>query len=175
MKLARFTSRYAIWIVVVWLVGAGAANLVVPQLEHVVQGHSRSFLPADAPSSVAAAAAAELFGEQRSNNFNFIVLERDRPLNEQDRQFYDELIATLRADTRHVIAAIGVGLLLDTLIVRTFVLPSVIALLGRWFWGPSRASVLTHRRGVNGLGRQRLRDHPGDLLDRRRAGSLRQR
>ncbi len=104
MRLARFTSRYAIWIVVVWLVGAGAANLVVPQLEHVVQGHSRSFLPADAPSSVAAAAAAELFGEQRSNNFNFIVLERDRPLNEQDRQFYDELIATLRADSRHVIA-----------------------------------------------------------------------
>src|SRR4051794_4116979 len=35
-----------------------------------------SVLPADAPSSVAAAAAAELFGEQRSNNFNFIVLER---------------------------------------------------------------------------------------------------
>jgi putative drug exporter of the RND superfamily len=104
MRLARFTSRYAIWIVVVWLVGAGAANLVVPQLEHVVQGHSRSLLPADAPSSVAAAAAAELFGEQHSNNFNFIVLERDRPLNEQDRQFYDELIATLRADSRHVIA-----------------------------------------------------------------------
>jgi putative drug exporter of the RND superfamily len=70
---------------------------------------------------------------------------------------------------------IGVGLLLDTLIVRTFVLPSVIALLGRWFWWPSRVGVLTHRRGVNGLGRQRLRNYPGDLLDRGRAGSLRQR
>jgi RND superfamily putative drug exporter len=32
---------------------------------------------------------------------------------------------------------IGVGLLLDTLVVRTFVLPSLIALLGRWFWWPS--------------------------------------
>jgi RND superfamily putative drug exporter len=32
---------------------------------------------------------------------------------------------------------IGVGLLLDTLIVRTFVLPSLIALLGRWFWWPT--------------------------------------
>ncbi|HEY6648062.1 MAG TPA: RND family transporter, partial [Mycobacterium sp.] len=31
---------------------------------------------------------------------------------------------------------IGVGLLLDTLVVRTFVLPSLIALLGRWFWWP---------------------------------------
>jgi putative drug exporter of the RND superfamily len=33
---------------------------------------------------------------------------------------------------------VGVGLLLDTLVVRTFVLPSLIALLGRWFWWPTR-------------------------------------
>ena len=33
---------------------------------------------------------------------------------------------------------IGVGLLLDTLVVRTFVLPSIVALLGRWFWWPTR-------------------------------------
>jgi putative drug exporter of the RND superfamily len=100
--LARFMSRYAIWIVVVWLAGAGAANLAVPQLERVVESHSRSFLPADATSSVAASAAADLFGEARSNNFNFLVLERDQPLSEQDRRFYDELIETLRADTAHV-------------------------------------------------------------------------
>jgi len=100
--LARFTSRYAIWIVVVWLVGAGAANMAVPQLERVVESHSRSFLPADATSSVAASAAADLFGEARSNNFNFLVLERDQPLSEQDRRFYAELIVTLRADTTHV-------------------------------------------------------------------------
>ena len=33
---------------------------------------------------------------------------------------------------------IGVGLLLDTLVVRTFVLPSIVALLGRWFLWPTR-------------------------------------
>jgi RND superfamily putative drug exporter len=104
MTLARFTSRYALWIVVVWLVGAGGANLLVPQLERVVENHSRSFLPADAKSSVAASAAAELFGEQHSNNFNYVVLERDQPLGGEDRQFYDRLIATSRADTKHVIA-----------------------------------------------------------------------
>ena len=32
---------------------------------------------------------------------------------------------------------IGVGLMLDTLIVRTFVLPTMVALLGRWFWWPT--------------------------------------
>src|SRR5437879_5065668 len=103
MMLARFTSRYAIWIVVVWLVAAGGANLLMPQLESVVQSHSRSFLPANATSAVAASAAAELFGEQRSNNFNYVVLERDQPLNDRDHQFYDQLIAAFRADTKHVI------------------------------------------------------------------------
>lgn len=31
---------------------------------------------------------------------------------------------------------IGVGLLLDTLLVRAFLIPSIAALLGRWFWWP---------------------------------------
>lgn len=32
---------------------------------------------------------------------------------------------------------IGLGLLFDTLIVRSFLMPSVAALLGRWFWWPT--------------------------------------
>lgn len=32
----------------------------------------------------------------------------------------------------------GIGLLLDTLIVRSFLLPSLMSLLGRWFWWPSQ-------------------------------------
>ncbi len=31
---------------------------------------------------------------------------------------------------------IAVGLLLDTLVVRAFIVPSIVALLGRWFWWP---------------------------------------
>jgi RND superfamily putative drug exporter len=33
-------------------------------------------------------------------------------------------------------STIAVGLLLDTLIVRAFIVPSILALLGRWFWWP---------------------------------------
>jgi RND superfamily putative drug exporter len=33
---------------------------------------------------------------------------------------------------------VGAGLLIDTLVVRTFVLPATVALLGRWFWWPQR-------------------------------------
>jgi RND superfamily putative drug exporter len=33
---------------------------------------------------------------------------------------------------------IGLGLLFDTLVIRSFMTPSVAALLGRWFWWPQR-------------------------------------
>jgi hypothetical protein len=116
------------------------------------EDRARSFLPADSASSVAAAAAADLFGESRCNDFNFIVLERDQPLIGQDRSFIRAFAATggvvstagiVFGITKFALAgrsvlsiaqigsAIGVGLLLDTMIVRTFVLPSLIALLGR--------------------------------------------
>jgi putative drug exporter of the RND superfamily len=39
-------------------------------------------------------------------------------------------------------STIGVGLLFDTLIVRSFLMPSVATLLGRWFWWP--LNVHTH-------------------------------
>ena len=33
---------------------------------------------------------------------------------------------------------IGLGLLFDTLVVRSFMMPSVAALMGRWFWWPQK-------------------------------------
>ena len=36
---------------------------------------------------------------------------------------------------------IGPGLVFDTLIVRTFMTPSIATLLGRWFWWPQRVRV----------------------------------
>jgi RND superfamily putative drug exporter len=33
---------------------------------------------------------------------------------------------------------IGLGLLFDTLIVRSLMTPSIAALLGKWFWWPQR-------------------------------------
>jgi RND superfamily putative drug exporter len=36
---------------------------------------------------------------------------------------------------------IGLGLLFDTLVVRSFMTPSIAALLGRWFWWPQRVRI----------------------------------
>ena len=40
---------------------------------------------------------------------------------------------------------IGLGLLFDTLIVRAFMMPSIAALLGRWFWWPMNVRSLPAR------------------------------
>ncbi|MGH3561450.1 MAG: MMPL family transporter, partial [Mycobacterium sp.] len=39
-------------------------------------------------------------------------------------------------------STIGLGLLVDTLVIRSFMTPSIAALLGRWFWWPQ--PVRTH-------------------------------
>lgn len=47
---------------------------------------------------------------------------------------------------------IGLGLLFDTLIVRSFMTPSIAALMGRWFWWP--INVLPHVGGKAALRRE---------------------
>ncbi|OBK95083.1 hypothetical protein A5645_13705 [Mycobacterium asiaticum] len=44
-------------------------------------------------------------------------------------------------------STVCIGLLLDTLIVRTLLMPSIATLLGRWFWWPK----VVHPRGDNAL------------------------
>jgi RND superfamily putative drug exporter len=56
---------------------------------------------------------------------------------------------------------IGLGLLFDTLVVRSFMTPSIAALLGRWFWWPQRvrprpASSMLRSEGPRALVRSLL-------------------
>lgn len=103
-SFAHLTARYAAVVVGLWVLAAAVANLAVPQLERVVDSHARSFMPPRAPSAIAAARAAQLFNQTPSNNFVYVVLERDRPLTPRDRQFYDALTTSLGSDQRHVYA-----------------------------------------------------------------------
>ncbi|HEX7323549.1 MAG TPA: MMPL family transporter [Mycobacterium sp.] len=52
-------------------------------------------------------------------------------------------------------STIGLGLLFDTLIVRSFMTPSIAALLGRWFWWPQKIPQRPGRRAP-GLSRNSL-------------------
>jgi RND superfamily putative drug exporter len=63
---------------------------------------------------------------------------------------------------------IGLGLLFDTLIVRSFMTPSIAALLGRWFWWPQRvrprpASQMLRPYGPRPAVRQLLLWDPEDV------------
>jgi RND superfamily putative drug exporter len=53
---------------------------------------------------------------------------------------------------------IGMGLLFDTLIVRSFMTPSIAALMGRWFWWPQRVRTRPLPTPPNG-GNATLVDH----------------
>ena len=51
------------------------------------------------------------------------------------------MISMVASDLRSIGQAgstIGLGLLFDTLIVRSLMTPSIAALLGKWFWWPQR-------------------------------------
>lgn len=70
---------------------------------------------------------------------------------------------------------IGLGLLFDTLIVRSFMAPSIAALMGRWFWWPLKvrprpASAMLRPYGTRESVRELLHEQEapdGDQVDAR--------
>ncbi|BBU22218.1 RND family transporter [Mycobacterium xenopi] len=53
-------------------------------------------------------------------------------------------------------STIGLGLLFDTLVVRSFMTPSIAALLGRWFWWPQRVRPRPASNTLRPYGPRRL-------------------
>lgn len=65
---------------------------------------------------------------------------------------------------------IGLGLLFDTLIVRSFMTPSISTLLGRWFWWPLNVRTRPASRMLRPYGSRRA---VRDLLEREPGGETR--
>ena len=82
----------------------------------------------------------------------------------------DGVIQQFRADLRilgQIGTTIALGLLFDTLIVRSFMTPAIATLLGRWFWWPLRvrprpASAMLRPYGTRESVRQLLLWEDGD-------------
>jgi RND superfamily putative drug exporter len=60
---------------------------------------------------------------------------------------------------------IGLGLLFDTLIVRSFMTPAIAALLGRWFWWPQRVRPRPPSALLAPVGARPAAPAPGRLDD----------
>ncbi len=102
MTSLGFIRRHAVLVLAAWVVLIGIGNLLVPQLERVVDDHSAAFF---SPGTAAAKAAVRMghdFGESRSDNITYLVVDSDHRLTQADRAYYMRLVAALRSDTTHV-------------------------------------------------------------------------
>ncbi len=100
--LARWIRRLAVPIIIGWIALIAVLNVSVPQLEEVGKMQAVSMSPKDAPAVAAMMRIGKVFEEFDSDSSAMIVLEGDKPLGADSHRFYDDMIAKLRADTKHV-------------------------------------------------------------------------
>jgi putative drug exporter of the RND superfamily len=100
--IAKWIRRLAVPIILGWIALIALLNLTVPQLEVVGEMRSVSMSPKEAPSVAAMMRIGKVFEEFDSDSSAMIVLEGDKPLGEDAHRFYDDMVAKLRADTKHV-------------------------------------------------------------------------
>lgn len=96
-SVSRFAARHAWWVLTAWLIGAGALNMLVPQLEHTVAEHSAPFIPENAATETLRQMSQE-FGVPASTAVGSIVLSSERALDGADFEYYHELVQRLVAD-----------------------------------------------------------------------------
>jgi RND superfamily putative drug exporter len=100
--MARWIRRLSVPIIVGWIALIVVLTLTVPQLEVVGEMQAVSMSPKEAPSVIAMMRVGKVFQEFDSDSSAMIVLEGDKALGEDAHRFYDDMVAKLRADTKHV-------------------------------------------------------------------------
>ena len=100
--LPRTIRTLAIPVILIWIAVIALLNVIVPQLETVGQMRSVSMSPDEAPSVISMKQVGEQFQEFKSNSAVMIVLEGQQPLGDDAHKYYDQVIAKLQADPKHV-------------------------------------------------------------------------
>ncbi len=100
--IARWIRRLAVPIILGWIALIVVLSLTVPTLEKVGEMQAVSMSPKDAPSVAAMMRVGKVFQEFDSDSSAMIVLEGQQPLGPETHRFYDDMIAKLRADKKHV-------------------------------------------------------------------------
>ncbi|WJR34805.1 RND family transporter [Mycobacteroides immunogenum] len=100
---AKVLRVLAIPIVIIWILAAVGVTVFIPSLEQANEENAQAMVPRDTPSSQATLMQGEAFHETEFTGAGVIVFEtKGRKLGDQDRQYYNELVSRLRADTEHV-------------------------------------------------------------------------
>ncbi|HET9877010.1 MAG TPA: MMPL family transporter [Mycobacterium sp.] len=100
--IPRWIRRLAVPIILAWVAVTVLLNVVVPQLEKVGEMRAVSMSPREAPSMVAMKRVGKVFDEFKSDSSAMVVLEGEQPLGDDAHRYYDELVAKMQADTKHV-------------------------------------------------------------------------
>ncbi|CQD24080.1 MmpL family transport protein [Mycobacterium lentiflavum] len=99
---ARSVHKLAVPVVLAWVGLVVVLSVLVPSLDAVAEEHTVSMSPKDAPSMQAMKRIGKVFNEFNSDSAVMIVLEGDKPLGDDAHHFYDQIVAKLEADTKHV-------------------------------------------------------------------------
>ena len=100
--VARAVRILAIPIIVFWALLAVTTNTFMPKVEDVAAELAGPMVPTYAPSQRAMLQIGKKFHESTSTSLTMVVLEADRPLDDGDHQYYDDLMQRLMQDTQHV-------------------------------------------------------------------------
>nr|WP_235571425.1 RND family transporter [Mycobacterium sp. Root265] len=102
MSVARTVRVLAVPIIIFWGLLAVSTNTFIPQVERVAEQLAGSMIPGYAPSQVAMMRIGAKFQESTSTSLAMLVLEADRPLDDGDHRYYDDLVGRLKQDPDHV-------------------------------------------------------------------------
>ncbi len=100
--VARAVRILAIPIIVFWALLAVTTNTFMPKVEDVAAELAGPMVPTYAPSQRAMLQIGKKFHESTSTSLTMVVLEADRPLDDQTHQYYDDLMQRLKQNTQHV-------------------------------------------------------------------------
>lgn len=100
--IARFVQRFALVVIGAWALAVVIGNSVAPQLEQLITLEDQPYSPYGTATWEAVQWSATAFDEEPGDNIGYVVLEKDGPLDQHDRLYYDQLLAALRSDSRHV-------------------------------------------------------------------------
>src|SRR5579875_3216574 len=88
-RFMRFVRRFAVPIILAWLLLTVAVNVLVPPIESVARSHAVTMTPQDAPAMIAAKRIGATFHESNSDSIAMVVLESGNQLGEQAHRYYD--------------------------------------------------------------------------------------
>ena len=101
-RFMRAVRRWAAPIILAWLLVTVAVNVLVPPIESVARNHAVTMSPQDAPSMIAAKRIGARFQESNSDSIVMVVLEIATKFGDGAHRYYDRLVLTLQADSKHV-------------------------------------------------------------------------